>query len=209
MFTGIVEEIGQVASAADNRLIIAAPKIAPKLQLGDSVDVNGACLTVTVFDENSFSVDVMEETLERTSLGKLKSGDRVNLETALTLQKPLGGHLVQGHVDSVGEVESVIKRAESTLIRFAAPPDIMCYVVEKGFIAVNGVSLTVTQRDGQGFSVSIVNFTMQNTNLGELGAGDTVNLEADIIAKYVEQLHNKGNETISMDFLQEHGFLNS
>jgi riboflavin synthase len=209
MFTGIVEEIGRVVSAADNRLIIAAPKIAPKLQLGDSVDVNGACLTVTTIDKNSFSVDVMEETLERTSLGKLKFGDRVNLETALTLQKPLGGHLVQGHVDTTGEVESVSKRAESTLIRVAAPPDIMYYIVEKGFIAVNGISLTVTGRDAQGFSVSIVNFTMQNTIMGELRAGDMVNLEADIIAKYVEQLHNKGNKTISMDFLQEHGFLNS
>jgi riboflavin synthase len=209
MFTGIVEETGRVVSAADNRLIIAAPKLAPKLQMGDSVDVNGACLTVTMLDKDSFSVDIMEETLERTSLGKLKSGDRVNLETALTLKKPLGGHLVQGHVDTTGEVESVINRAESILIRIAALPDIMCYIVEKGFIAVNGVSLTVTARDGQGFSVSIVNFTMQNTNLGELRAGDTVNLEADIIAKYVEQLHKKGNETITMDFLQEHGFLNS
>jgi riboflavin synthase len=209
MFTGIVEEIGTVVSSADNRLIIAAPKIAPKLQLGDSVDVNGACLTVTMFDKTSFSVDIMEETLERTSLGKLKSGDSVNLETALTLQKPLGGHLVQGHVDTTGEVESVTKRAESTLIRVAAPPDIMCYIVEKGFIAVNGVSLTVTERDGQGFSVSIVNFTMKNTNLGELHEGDPVNLEADIIAKYVEQLQTKATEAISMDFLQQHGFLDS
>jgi riboflavin synthase len=209
MFTGIVEEIGRVVSAADNRLIITAPKLARKLQLGDSVDVNGACLTVTAFDNNSFSVDIMEETLERTNLGKLKSGGSVNLETALTLQKPLGGHLVQGHVDTTGVVESVIKRTESTLIRIAALPDIMYYIVEKGFIAVNGISLTVTGRDGQGFSVSIVNFTLENTNLGELRAGDTVNLEADIIAKYVEQLQNKVTETISMDFLQEHGFLSS
>jgi riboflavin synthase len=209
MFTGLVEETGQVISAADNCLVIGAPKICPKLQLGDSVDVNGACLTVTRFDRTSFSVDVMEETLQRTTLGMLKTGDRVNLETALTLQKPLGGHLVQGHIDTTGKVESIDKRTESTLISIAAPPDIMYYIVEKGFIAVNGISLTVTGRDERGFGVSIVNFTMQNTNLGELRQGDPVNLEADIIAKYVEQLQTKTTETISMDFLQQHGFLDS
>jgi riboflavin synthase len=209
MFTGIVEEIGQVISAADNRLVIAAPKICPKLQPGDSVDVNGACLTVTEFDRASFSVDVMEETLERTTLGRLKSGDRVNLETALTLQKPLGGHLVQGHVDTTGEVESLVKHVESTVVRLATPPDIMYYVVEKGFIAVNGISLTVTGRDERGFDVSIVKFSMQNTNLSDLKVGDQVNLEADIIAKYVEQLQTKATEAISMDFLQQHGFLDS
>jgi riboflavin synthase len=209
MFTGIVEEIGRVISAAENRLVITAPKICPKFQLGDSVDVNGACLTVTEFDRTFFSVDVMEETLQRTTLGRLKTGDRVNLETSLTLQKPLGGHLVQGHVDITGEVESVHKRAESTLIRIAAQPDIMYYVVEKGFIAVNGISLTVTGRDERGFGVSIVNYSMHNTNLGDLQPGDPVNLEADIIAKYVEQLQTKATEAISMDFLQQHGFLDS
>ncbi len=207
MFTGIVEEVGLIASISNCRLSIAASKVVKNIRLGDSVSVNGICLTVTEFDNHSFTVDIMEETFKRTNLGKYGRGDRVNLETALTLNKPLGGHLVQGHIDATGLVESIGKGDSSTLIRIKAPPQVMRYVVEKGFIGMDGMSLTVVERDKHGFSVSIVNYTLANTRLPELKAGDEVNLEADIMAKYAEQLMSHRNETISLEFLKEHGFL--
>ena len=207
MFTGIIEEVGSVVSISERRLQVAARIITKNVAPGDSIDVNGVCLTVTEFDNRSFSVDIMEETLSRTALGYLKPGDAVNLESALTLQKPLGGHLVQGHVDDTGEIESVSRHDENTVIRIAAPPHVMRYVVVKGFIALDGISLTVSGRDARGFSVSIVNFTWANTRLGQLEAGDKVNLEVDIIAKYVEQFTAKEKEALSLEFLKEHGFL--
>ena len=206
MFTGIVEEIGRVASLTPRNLTISAKKVLQGLEIGASISVNGTCLTVTRFDAASFTVDIMEETLKRTSLGGLKRGDRVNLEGALTLSRGFGGHLVQGHVDATGSVKSVTEKADSRLIRIEAPPQVMRYVVEKGFIAVDGISLTVVERDDKAFSVSIVGFTRENTTLGGVKAGDAVNLEADIIGKYVEQFIKGKQEGISMDFLKEHGF---
>ena len=207
MFTGIVAEIGQVVSPKPRAVWPFPPvKSSPGLELGASVAINGVCLTVTRFDASTFTVDIMEETLKRTNLGSLKRGDRVNLEGALTLSKGLGGHLVQGHVDSTGNVRSVTEKAASLLINIEAPPGLMRYVVEKGFIAVDGISLTVVERGEESFSVSIVGFTRENTTLGFIKAGDAVNLEADIIAKYVEQLVSGKKEGVSMDFLKEHGF---
>jgi riboflavin synthase len=149
----------------------------------------------------------MPETLSRTNLGLLKASDGVNLERPLTLGGRLGGHLVQGHIDTTGRVISITPQGESIVIGFEAPPRMMAYIVEKGFIAVDGVSLTVVSRNSGSFQVSLVGYTRQNTILGSRRAGDVVNLEADIIAKYVEQLSRNSGSGITVDFLQEHGFL--
>ena len=207
MFTGIVEEIGQVVSLNRYSLTVRAHKVLKGIEAGASIAVNGTCLTVTSFDTNSFTVDIMKETLKRTNLGNLKPGDHINLEGALTLSKGLGGHLVQGHVDATGRVQSVGRLDESLPIKISAPTQVMLYIVEKGFVAVDGISLTVVERTESTFSVSIVGFTRENTTLGRIEVGDVVNIEADIIAKYVEQLIAGKKEGISMDFLKEHGFL--
>jgi len=207
MFTGIVEEVGRTIAVTSHGLTISADKVLRNAEIGASVAVNGVCLTITRFDLHTFDVDIMEETLQRTNLRELQCGVDVNLESALTLSKGLGGHLVQGHVDDVGHIRSVSQREASLLLDIEALPSVMRYVVEKGFIAVDGVSLTVVQRTEQSFSVSVVGFTRQNTILGHARSGDMVNLEVDIIAKYVEQFSSsskKGN--ISIEFLREHGF---
>ena len=207
MFTGIVEEIGKVISARPGNLAVAADKVREDIEEGASLAVNGVCLTVTGFDNKSFSVEVMPETLDKTNLGLLKAGDGVNLERPLPLGGRLGGHLVQGHIDDTARVISVSPRGESILVGFEAPPRLMAYIVEKGFIAVDGVSLTVVSRDNSSFQVSVVGYTRQHTILGQLRVGNVVNLEADIIAKYVEQFSRSGGSRITVDFLQEHGFL--
>lgn len=207
MFTGIVEEVGKVISARPGNLAIAAGDVLQGMERGASMAVNGVCLTVTNFDHNSFSVDVMPETLSKTNLGLLKAGDRVNLERPLSLGGRLGGHLVQGHVDATGRVTSVIRSGEAMTFRFDAPPQLMPYIVEKGFIAIDGVSLTVVSKNTTSFRVSVVDYTRQHTTLGSRRVGDVVNLEVDIIAKYVEQFSQPRSSGITVDFLQEHGFL--
>ncbi len=207
MFTGIVEEVGRVNSAQSGKLIISASEVLRGIELGGSIAVNGVCLTITSFSTSSFSADIMLETLRRTNLGLLSARDEVNLERPLTLEKPLGGHLVQGHIDATGRVASVIWDAEAMLIRFEAPDEVMRYVVEKGFIAVDGVSLTVAAKDASSFQVSVVDFTRKHTTLDSRRVGDLVNLEVDIIAKYVEQLSQPHRSGITVSFLQEHGFL--
>ena len=207
MFTGIVEEVGKVTSAPTGGLVIAASEVLREMKRGGSIAVNGACLTVTDFNANSFSGDVMPETLKRTNLGLLKAGDGVNLERPLTLGGQLGGHLVQGHVDDTGKVASVVWDGEAMLLRFEAPLEVMRFTVPKGFIAVDGVSLTITDKDTSSFWVSIVDFTRKHTTLGSKKVGDLVNLEVDIIAKYVEQLSQPRSTGITVDFLAEHGFL--
>ncbi|HJX69473.1 MAG TPA: riboflavin synthase, partial [Dehalococcoidia bacterium] len=175
------------------------------MKRGDSLAVNGACLTVTGLDAGSFSMDVMPETLRHTNLGLLRPGSRVNLERALIIGGRLGGHFVQGHVDATGRVVSLLPEAEALIARYAAPPEVMRYIVEKGFIAVDGVSLTVICCDTTSFSASLVTYTRENTILGNKRPGDSVNLEVDIMAKYVEQL--KERRGITLDFLAERGFL--
>jgi len=206
MFTGIVEEVGKITSAPAGKLVITASKVNQGMELGGSIAVNGACLTITDFKANSFSVDVMPETLKRTSLGLLRPADGVNLERPLALGGELGGHLVQGHIDDTGRVTSIMPDGETVIIRFEAPPEVMRYIVEKGFIAVDGVSLTVVVKDTSSFQVSVVDYTRQHTTLGNRRLGDLVNLEVDIIAKYVEQLSSAHRPGITVDFLQEHGF---
>ncbi len=207
MFTGIIEEIGSIISAQTNNLVISASDVLRGIEVGGSIAVDGACLTITDFISNSFSVDLMPETLKQTSLGLLTAGSEVNLERPLTLGKPLGGHLVQGHIDGSGRVTSITWDGEAMMIRFEAPPEVMRYLVKKGFIAVDGVSLTVLSRDTSSFQVSIVDFTRRHTTLGGRQVGDIVNLEVDIIAKYVEQFSQPHRSGITVDFLQEHGFL--
>jgi len=207
VFTGIVEEIGKIISARPGNLAVAAGKVREDMAEGASIAVNGVCLTVTGFDNKSFNVEVMAETLSRTNLGLLKAGDEVNLERPLTLGGRLGGHLVQGHIDDTGRVILITPRGESIIAGFEAPPKLMSYIVEKGFIAVDGVSLTVVSRNSGSFQVSLVDYTRRNTILGNRRVGDTVNLEVDIIAKYVEQLNRDSGSGITVDFLQEHGFL--
>ncbi|MBU2609252.1 MAG: riboflavin synthase [Chloroflexi bacterium] len=208
MFTGIVEEIGRVISTGTGSLVVAAEQVAQGMALGQSMAVNGVCLTVTRFDSSSFSVDVMPETLNRTNLGGLLPGDRVNLERPLALGGQVGGHLVQGHVDATGKLAAAVPDGEALIITFEAPPEVMRYVVDKGFIAIDGISLTVTARSDSSFQVSMVDFTRRHTNLGERKVGDQVNLEVDIIAKYVEQFtQTRRTSGITVDYLQEHGFL--
>ena len=188
MFTGIVEEVGRVTSRDGYRLKINADRALEDVKLGDSIAVNGACLTVVEFDPDSFSVDLAPETLRRTSLEQAWPGSAVNLERALAAHDRMGGHIVQGHVDATGKVTGFTPEADCYIMEVEAPGSLAPYIVEKGFIAVDGISLTVVQKLECRFTISVIPFTMQNTNLHEREVGDLVNLEADILAKYVESL---------------------
>ncbi len=190
MFTGIVQEMGKVKTREQSRLQIAARITIENAKVGDSISVNGACLTITKVGGGSFSVDVTPETLRRTNLGSLEPGDLVNLEKALSLGQLLGGHLVQGHVDGTGTIQNVEAEGNSKLVTIEAPPEIMKYVVEKGFISIDGVSFTIVSRNVKSFVISVIPYTSENTIVGSEGPGDQVNLEADIIAKYAEQFIN-------------------
>jgi riboflavin synthase len=207
VFTGIVEEIGRVTLTSPGNLVIATRPVLKEMEGGQSIAINGVCLTVTDFGANSFSVDIMPETLSRTNLGLLSAGDGVNLERPVALGGQLGGHLVQGHVDATGRIASIRWEDQTMLVGFEAPAEVMRYVVDKGFIAVDGVSLTVVAKDVSSFQVSIVDYTQKHTTLGSIRVGELVNLEVDIIAKYVEQLSLARRPGITVDFLQEHGFL--
>jgi riboflavin synthase len=207
VFTGIVNEVGRIASVTPQGLTITADKVLDKVAEGDSIAVNGVCLTVNGFGGDWFNVDIMPETRQRSNLGLLRPGEAVNLEKALTLDGLLGGHLVQGHIDAVGKITMITAQGEATIISIEAPPEVMKYVVEKGFIAIDGISLTITAVDKETFSVSVVDYTLKHTILGLRQTGDKVNLEVDIIAKYVFQSNKQPGETITMDFLSEHGFL--
>lgn len=206
MFTGIVQEVGSIISVTAGNLTVAAGAILKGVELGGSIAVNGICLTVTAFDDKSFSVNVMPETLQRTNLGLLKPKDKVNLERPLKLNGEIGGHIVQGHIDDTGKVVQVAKEGNAVRMRFQAKPEIMRYIVEKGFIAVDGTSLTVTTRDASTFGVSLVKTTQELSIISQRRPGDIVNLEVDIIGKYVESLSLKKSDGITAEFLQEHGF---
>jgi riboflavin synthase len=188
MFTGIVEEVGKVASLVGYCLTVRASKVVERLNLGDSMAVNGACLTVVSFNEGEFSVDLAPETLRRTSFGKLKKGDPVNLERSLAVSDRLGGHIVQGHVDARGRITSMKPEGDCVIVRISSPKRLMPYIVEKGFVAVDGISLTVVKKGASSFTLSVIPYTMENTNLKGKSVGDRVNLEVDIVAKYVESL---------------------
>ncbi len=192
MFTGIVEELGQVValdgSADSARITVRGPLVTEDAARGDSVAVNGVCLTVVDVADGTFTADVMAETLGRTALGHLRPGSRVNLERPVTLQQRLGGHLVQGHVDGVGRVLARTPGEHWEVVRIGLPPDLARYVVEKGSITVDGVSLTVVEVGADSFTVSLIPTTLELTTLGRAQPGDPLNLEVDVVAKYVERL---------------------
>ena len=188
MFTGIVEETGRVRVAEEGRLVIEAQRALRGTNLGDSISINGVDLTVAYMDEESFQANVMPETYRRSNLGELKAGDLVNLERAMPLGGRMGGHLMRGVVEATGALVSLTPEVDAVLARYAAPPEILRYVVVKGPVAIDGVSLTVVDRDDTSFVVSLVQYTQENTNLTRRKPGDRVNLESDIIARYVDQL---------------------
>jgi len=192
MFTGVVREKGRVAALNGGsegiRLRIEAPDTATRVVVGDSVAISGCCLTVVAIEDGTLSFDAVPETLDRTSLAGLEPGREVNLESAVRAGEPLGGHVMQGHVDAVGTVRSVEAEGEGRRIWFDAPYSVLRYVVEKGSIAVDGVSLTVAALDDGGFAVALIPHTLAETTLGDFEPGRPVNLEADVLAKYVERL---------------------
>lgn len=192
MFTGIIEEIGTIRRLnriGDSAAIqVACSIVLADCRPGDSIAVNGACLTVTAFDTASFTAEMSSETLRRTTLGSLNPGGAVNLERALRLSDRLGGHLVTGHVDSVGTVKAISRQGAFVMLTFSAPEAVSRYLVEKGSVTVDGISLTVAQLTADGFTVAAIPHTLEITTLGRKQPGDTVNLEADIIGKYVEKL---------------------
>ena len=194
MFTGIVRERGRVVSAESNgdggalRLRIAAPRTATQTSLGDSVSIAGCCLTAVGVEDGELSFDAVPETLARTTLDELADGAEVNLEPALRAGEPLGGHYVQGHVDAVGRVRSLEREGDGARLWLDLPPEVLRYCVEKGSLAVDGVSLTVAEVDDSGAAIALVPHTLRETTLSRLEPGNRVNLEADVLAKYVERL---------------------
>jgi len=207
MFTGIVEEIGIVKEADSHHLLIGARKVLAGLEISDSISVNGACLTVTSVNGNAFNVDVMPETLRRTDLGGLRYGDQVNLERALQIGGRLGGHLVLGHVDGTGEIVTVTSEEAARVMKISAPAKLMPFIATKGFIAVDGVSLTIAGLDDFSFTVSLIAYTLENTTLASRRPGDEVNLEVDVIARYVERLKERSSGDLTFEFLEEYGFM--
>ena len=224
MFTGIIEEVGTVMSVKSSanalKLTIRAPKVTQDINMGDSIAVNGICLTACGLGRESFTVDVMGETLSRTSLKVLKCGSHVNLERALTLNGRLGGHIVSGHIDGIGTVTAIKNDDIARLITISAPQAVMDLIVEKGSVAVDGISLTVASVSSGDFTVSVIPHTMDNTILTEKTPGDTVNLENDCIGKYVRKLMElsehemqdaaarrcSGKSRVTAGFLTENGF---
>jgi len=218
MFTGIIESVGSISSAeekaGDLKLTISTGKLdMSDVQLGDSIAVNGVCLTAVEFDQNSFVADVSNETIEHSATGKLQQGSEVNLEKALTPTTRLGGHLVSGHVDGVGEVISREDDARSVRFVIKAPNELAKYIAHKGSITVDGISLTVNKVNGAEFELNIVPHTLQETIIRNYQAGTEVNLEVDLIARYLERLvlgekaAEKNSDGISMAFLAENGFI--
>lgn len=223
MFTGIVEEVGRVKAMSDGVLQIAAGMVLADVSCGDSIAVNGICLTVTEFDRRCFSADVMPETVKRTSLAELKIGSPVNLERALTPSSRMGGHIVSGHIDGTGKILSLKEDKNAVLMKIAAEDGILRYIVEKGSVALDGISLTVAAVTNRDFTVSLIPHTRQTTNLASKREGSVINIENDVIGKYVEKMlmqpkavlreasawqadDSKLNGGITMDFLHNSGF---
>lgn len=206
MFTGIIEEIGTVKESNSNRLQIEARKVLEDMNTGDSIAINGACLTIASLSESAFIVDIMPETLRQTNLGRLHYGDQVNLERALASGERLGGHLVLGHIDDTGELMAVIPEEAAYIIRISTPSWLMRYIALKGSITVDGVSLTIANLDDSSFTISLVAYTIKHTTLGNSRPGDRVNLETDIIAKYIERLREQSSQGLTVESLEKYGF---
>jgi riboflavin synthase len=213
MFTGIVEEIGTIKGirhgASSSQITVGAVKVTEDMKLGDSINTNGVCLTVISFGTGHFTLDVMPETLRRTTFSNLKTGSRVNLERALRLSDRLGGHMVSGHIDGTGKISRRWEEDNASWFTIMADAALLKYIVEKGSVALDGISLTVASVDAHGFSVSVIPHTRDVTTLPEKQNGDLLNIECDIIAKYIEKLTIKGSPAskIDMDFLAKNNFL--
>lgn len=210
MFTGIIEEIGTVEAvvrgARSCRLTIRADRIFGDLKLGDSVAVNGVCLTADEISRPVFTADVMAETVRRTNIERLAPGSRVNLERAMQLSGRFGGHIVSGHIDGTGTVSSMVREDNAVWVRIAADGGLLRYIVEKGSVALDGISLTVAEV-GQGyFSVSVIPHTAEETTLISRKPGDRINIECDIIGKYVEKLAKADSGGVTMELLEKYGF---
>ena len=195
MFTGIIEEVGKVESLEHGRLTVRASGVLAGLKIGDSVAVNGACLSVVELDSRRFAVDLSPETVRRTNLEALDVGQGVNLERPVATTDRWGGHIVQGHIDATGVVRSLKPEGDSILMSLSAPRRLMPYIVEKGFIAVDGVSLSVSKRSASSFTIAVIPYTLEHTVLNERRIGDRVNLEVDIVAKYIESLLDRRGPT--------------
>ncbi|MDY3617507.1 riboflavin synthase [Agathobaculum sp.] len=210
MFTGLIEEVGRVQrierGAKGARLTIAASTVLEQAKAGDSIAVNGVCLTAVSISARSFSADVMAETLRRSNLGALEAGARVNLERAMPVTGRFGGHIVSGHIDGTGEVESLHREDNAVWVRIRTSGALLRYIIEKGSVAVDGVSLTVASVDLRCFAVSIIPHTGAETTLLGRRPGDAVNLECDVIGKYVEKLLSPQTGGLTQDFLLQHGF---
>ncbi len=212
MFTGIIEEIGKVdrIDLRGNNLLlrIKAPLISTNMKVGDSININGTCQTVIELKDDYFTVEAVEETLKRTTLGRLKTGEAVNLERALRPADRLGGHLVSGHVDFVGRIKAIAPRGESHIFELEFPKDYQSHFVEKGSVAVDGISLTVVEVFKDTFTVSVIPFTLQKTTLGTKKTGDEVNIETDMIGKYVQRLLSLKKEKfeITEEWVKEKGW---
>lgn len=209
MFTGIIEEIGRLKGVRGGRSVvleIEASKVLEGTKVGDSIATNGVCLTVTSLQSTGFTADVMPETMQRSNLGGLKPGDRVNLERALCLNSRLGGHLVAGHIDGTGRITGRVQDENAVWITVQAPSDILRYMIEKGSVTIDGVSLTIAYADEAAFRVSVIPHTQEETTLVGKRIGEVVNLENDMIAKYVEKLMKPREKGLSLEFLTNNGF---
>lgn len=210
MFTGIIEEVGKIKNiqgGTNYKLTIGASKILEDIHLGDSIAVNGICLTVISWDNGSFTVDVMRETLERTSLHRLRAGSFVNLERALAANGRFGGHIVSGHIDGTGEIINIRRDANAVWYKIKTSEKIMEFIIERGSIAIDGISLTVAKVDRSAFYVSVIPHTLENTILLRKKTGDIVNLENDIVGKYIKSFTDKNsNSTLCESFLKNNGF---
>jgi riboflavin synthase len=214
MFTGLIEEKGKVLKieyrGKEKRLTIGLSPDLTEVQVGDSININGACLTVVHQKEQKIEVDLSQETLQKTVLEELKEGDQVNLERALKLTDRLGGHIVTGHIDGIGEIVERWSERDFLQLRIRIPESVSRYVVQKGSIAIDGISLTVNEYQGDEIQMTLIPYTIHKTTLGDKRVGDRVNVEADILGKYVEKLLNRGDKKsaqLDLSFLEEHGFI--
>ncbi|RJP68484.1 MAG: riboflavin synthase [Candidatus Abyssobacteria bacterium SURF_17] len=211
MFTGMIVEIGKIERVSPGeayRLKIRAKKVLSNVERGDSISVDGACLTVVNFDGRGFDVDAMPETIEKTTLKYLRVGSPVNLEPALKLGDKMGGHWVTGHVDGTGKILNTRKAGNSILYEISAPKELSHYLVPKGSVAVDGISLTIIECSGEGFAIGLIPHTLQHTTLGTKGVGDHVNLETDIIGKYVHRyIKGAAEGTVTEKLLHDAGFM--
>jgi len=207
MFTGIIEELGNIKTISANNITINCTKILEGTLIGDSISVNGVCLTVTNLEKDSFSANISPQTREVTNLSELANGDIVNLERALTLSSRLGGHIVSGHIDTVGKIQNISKSGDFYRLTFSFDKKYSKNVVEKGSIAVNGISLTIAECGNDFVTIAVIPHTYDMTTLKHLKSGDNVNLEFDILSKYVEKFLSTGdNNNITVNFLAENGF---